>query len=179
MDEIRFNPIDQPKPQKDFGEVKKDLKTISKFSFKKVAFIFVIILVLLAVSAALFKMYGGKTVSYGQTAGKANNAADASASNYYAVFLSDGQIYFGQITENNSSEMVISDAYHLQSNGQTYQSLNQNQNVPAGASFSLIRVSDELHGPTNKIFINHNQILFYEQLRKDSKVVQLIQEKGR
>ena len=100
--------------------------------------------------------------------------SDPNASDYYAIFLSNGQIYFGQIDKNDGKDMVVSNVYHLQSNGETYQSLNQNQNMPAGATVSLIKLSDELHGPTNKMFINRSQILFYEQLRKDSKVVELI-----
>ncbi len=88
---------------------------------------------------------------------------------YSAVFLVNGQVYFGKIKYNNSHEMLLTDVYYLE--------LNQDGSTPnsvADNHFSLIKLGSELHGPTNEMYINKNQIVFYENLRKDSKLVESI-----
>jgi hypothetical protein len=50
----------------------------------------------------------------------------------------------------------------------------ESQNAPndfGSRQFQLIKLGNELHGPTDKMYINRSQVLFYEQLRKDSQVV--------
>lgn len=163
MQDIRFNPTDnsvdamQASAQTPHQppELQKE-KTKKKFFSKKI-FLIIIIVFLSAALVALFKLSGMGGSSAGST--DLSRKADPSASSYYSVFLTDGQIYFGEIAENNTYEMVLSNAYRMQPNGQTY---------------SLIKLVDEAYGPTNQIFINRSQILFYEQLRKDSRVVELI-----
>ena len=159
MDEIRFN--SPTRPQVPAGMPPPNPKT--KRSFKKI-FIIGVIILLLAALFVLFKFSGGVNLS--SDAGVINLArkADPSASSYYAVFLANSQVYFGEISENNTNEMVLTNAYRMQPSGQTY---------------NLIKLSDEAYGSTNKIFINRNQILFYEQLRSDSPVVKLIEQQGR
>jgi hypothetical protein len=38
----------------------------------------------------------------------------------------------------------------------------------------LVKLGNELHGPTDELYINPNQVVFYEFLRDDSKVVESI-----
>lgn len=147
MDEIRFNQMNKPAPPK---------AAKSGFSFKK---FFIILFIILLVAAGLVLLPNPLKVKYTST-GPAN-LSDPNASSYYAVFLSNGQIYFGQIAENNSNELVIANSYRLQPSGQTY---------------TLLKTTDEAYGSTDKMFINHSQILYYEQLKSDSKVVQLINQ---
>ena len=89
---------------------------------------------------------------------------------YYAVFLTNNQVYFGKITKNNSDEMDMSQVYYLQSSDNTSDiSIDNNQ-----THFNLIKLGAEIHGPTNELFINKSQVLFYEKLRPDSNIVQSI-----
>lgn len=93
---------------------------------------------------------------------------DPNGSDYYAFFLTNDQVYFGKLLSNNKEEVVISKVYYISVNGDnTVDQLGQPQ-------FQLIKLGNELHGPTDKMYINRDQILFYEQLRKDSRVVQSI-----
>jgi|SRR3989344_8478084 len=96
----------------------------------------------------------------------ANTIQDPDGSGVYAVFLSNGQVYFGEMVSKNSEEIVLSKIYYLQPGTQP-----AGEGATQGTSFSIVKLGEELHGPTDKMFINMAQVLFYEQLRKDSKVV--------
>lgn len=46
--------------------------------------------------------------------------------------------------------------------------------APATDNFSLVKLGNELHGPEDKMSINLSQVLFVEDLKVDSKVVEAI-----
>ena len=95
-----------------------------------------------------------------------NMLRPAGASDYYAVFLDNNQTYFGKITSKSKDKMVLSGVYYLQANTD-----------PNIERFNLIRLGQELHGPTSEMIINMNHVIFYEHLRDDSKLVQSIIDK--
>ena len=95
---------------------------------------------------------------------------DVTASEYYAVFLTNGQVYFGKPFKKNRDELILSDVYYLKASGNT----DTTQEQLTEPRFSLVKLGDEIHGPTDKLFINSDNILFYEQLKNDSKVVESI-----
>lgn len=104
--------------------------------------------------------------------------AEQGSQNYSAVFLSNGQVYFGKIIRNTRNEITMNDVFYIQVGNNAGQMENRNQETVQHDqfqnNFSLIRVSSELHGPTDVIFINKSQVVFYEDLRDDSQVVQSI-----
>lgn len=91
-----------------------------------------------------------------------------SGSSYQAVFLSNGQVYFGSIHKMDDDYLVLKNIYYLQANNNV-QGSNDSQ------PFSLVKLGKELHGPTDTMYINRSQILFYEDLRSDSNVVKVIE----
>lgn len=97
---------------------------------------------------------------------------------YSAVFLVNGQVYFGKITKNNSQEMILSNVFYLQSSGDSTvtnaNAANSANNALNQTHFNLVKLGNELHGPTDELFINKSQITFYEKLRANSKVVESI-----
>jgi len=101
--------------------------------------------------------------------GKNNLVVDSSK--YQAVFLSNGQTYFGNVVNPNEKYVSLTNVYYLvlkqplQNQNNTDQ--NQSQTAP---EYSLIKLGKELHGPTS-MSINKDQILFIENLADDSKVV--------
>lgn len=97
---------------------------------------------------------------------------DAGASIYSAVFITNGQVYFGKIESKNDSEVILSSVYYLQLSETGQDGTAQDQ--LSQPKFSLIKLGNEIHGPTDKLYIKTSQILFYEDLREDSKVVQSI-----
>lgn len=91
---------------------------------------------------------------------------------YQAVFLSNGQVYFGQLSGLNDKYVVLENIYYLQQdqNQQVQSGDNQNQQT----NVSLVKLGNELHGPEDQMFIARDQILFWENLKADGKVSQAI-----
>jgi hypothetical protein len=105
-------------------------------------------------------------------AGCSRPTADSPASaaidpnKYYAVLLSNGSVYFGQIEGLGSAYPVLKDVYYVQS--------NVNQETKA-VSNALVKRGKEWHGP-DRMIINEKAIVFLEPVGKDSRVSQLIAE---
>lgn len=98
-------------------------------------------------------------------------------SDYSAVFLTNGQVYFGKLTELNSDEVVIVDIFYLQVNQQEgLQPSNASTNNAASPEISLVKLGNELHGPNDRMRINRSQVLFTESLKDDSKVVKAVED---
>lgn len=87
-----------------------------------------------------------------------------------AVFLTNGQVYFGQIKDINSQYVDLQDIYYLNS-----QSSNSNNNSTP-TSFSLVKLGCELHGPTDRMVINREQVSFWENLSTSGKVAKAIDQ---
>jgi hypothetical protein len=87
---------------------------------------------------------------------------------YSAVFLTNGQVYFGNIVEQKRGTIVLENIYYLQTNTADPQA------EVTEANMSLVKLGNELHGPTDEMQINRDHVLFTETLRDDSKVVQAI-----
>jgi hypothetical protein len=85
---------------------------------------------------------------------------------YYAVLLSNGSVYFGQLEGLGTQWPVLKDVYYVQS--------NVNQDTKA-VSNSLVKRGKEWHGP-DRMIINEKSIVFVEPVGKDSRVSLLIEE---
>ncbi len=92
---------------------------------------------------------------------------------WQAVFLSNGQVYFGKVVKANDDVVVLRDIYYLQIT-QPLQRSGSDQNQPNG-ELSLVKLGNELHGPEDEMRINYQHVLFIEDLKPDSKVVQAIE----
>lgn len=106
-----------------------------------------------------------------------NNSTDIKDGTYQAVFLTNGQVYFGKLSNANSSYANLEDIYYLQ----VQQIQPADANAEKQSKVTLIKLGNELHAPLDKMKINKDQVLFIEDLKKDGKVVQAIQrykEKG-
>lgn len=96
------------------------------------------------------------------------------AARYQAVFLSNGQTYFGHLVERIGPYVKIEDAYYIQ---QTQPGDDQAQKAPESR---LIRRGNELHRPLPFVLIPRTAILFVEDLRADSAVAQfMIKDSGK
>ena len=93
---------------------------------------------------------------------------------YQAVFLTNGQVYFGQVMSENSAEVVVQDIYYLQVTRPLQQTEEGEQQPNPQGELSLVKLGNELHGPTDSMFINRDHVLFIEDLKDDSNVVQAI-----
>ena len=101
-------------------------------------------------------------------------------SGYQAVFLTNGQVYFGKLSGADEDYVTLKDIYYLQVN-QQLQPTGTNTatpNQPAAnqqqPQLTLVKLGNELHGPTDVMKISRSQVLFYEDLKSDGKVAQAI-----
>lgn len=100
------------------------------------------------------------------------NKGNPVASGWQAVFLSNGQVYFGKVAKQNSETLLLKDIYYLQV-------AQSPQPAPEGGqqnqqNLSLVKLGNELHGPKDEMFINMDHVLFTESLKSDSRVVDAI-----
>lgn len=95
---------------------------------------------------------------------------------YQAVFFTSGQVYFGKLSFVNNDYLELRDVYYIQSEGDTSANPDADnpEATPAGGSMKLIKLGDEVHGPEDRMIINREQVLFYENLKPDGKVSELI-----
>lgn len=120
------------------------------------------ILVSLAVivaAVAIQHKQGGVTVS------------DIDETKYQAVFMTNGQVYFGKLENPSRTYANLTDVYYLQ-----VQQAVQPAATDEKSQVSLTKLGNELHGPTDKMHISRDQILFWENLKDDSTVVKAIKE---
>lgn len=94
-----------------------------------------------------------------------------------AVFLTNGQVYFGKIKSVNSKFLDLRDIYYLNVN----QQVQPNQQTTATqqqaqSSISLVKLGCELHGPADKMLVNRDQVTFWENLKDDGQVAKAIAE---
>jgi hypothetical protein len=92
---------------------------------------------------------------------------------FQAVFLTNGQVYFGKFSQVNSSYVKLTDIYYLQVQ-QTVQPSSSSSSSNNNQQVSLAKLGGELHGPEDVMFISREQVLFWENLKNSGKVVQAI-----
>ena len=104
-------------------------------------------------------------------------ASDIAVSDYQAVFLTNGQVYFGSLSQVEDDFVNLRNIYYLQ----VTPTLQTQGTVEGGAQppqqqLSLVKLGNELHGPVDEMFINRDHILFIEDLKDDGRVVQAIKD---
>jgi hypothetical protein len=99
-----------------------------------------------------------------------------SSSRYYAVFLVNGQVYFGHITNLNSSVLVLNNVYYLRTNTNLSNELLKKNKDNTDLHLSLIKLGKELHEPQDTMYINTAQVLYWEELQNDGKLIQAIKK---
>ena len=92
---------------------------------------------------------------------------------YQAVFLTNGQVYFGKLQKLSGSYFRLTDVFYLQTTDTTSDSV-QNASDSSSTNVQLIKLGNEVHGPDDEMVIDKGQILFFENLKKDGKVTQSI-----
>ncbi|MFA5184862.1 MAG: hypothetical protein WC551_00030 [Patescibacteria group bacterium] len=93
-------------------------------------------------------------------------AGNPSRSGYYAVFLTNGQAYFGTIGKEDDKRMVLNNIYYIQ----------KSPDSQAQSDITLLKLGNEVHGPEDMMEINKSQLLFVEKLKSDGRVMKAIQD---
>ena len=88
------------------------------------------------------------------------------SSQWQAVFLTNNQVYFGKLVNYDTAYVTLTDVYYLR----TASDLDQS----GGSSLNLIKLGGELHGPEDVMNIPKDKVLFWENMKDSSQVVQTI-----
>ncbi|HOZ36798.1 MAG TPA: hypothetical protein PLR18_03130 [bacterium] len=131
-----------------------------------------IIIILVLVAGFCIDRYTNISLFGQKNSGPTAASLSYSTDNYYAVFLSNGQVYFGKITSANENYTTIEDIYYIQVS-QPLQQVTPPGTEPQ-QQLSLVKLGQEIHGPKDFMQVNNSHIIFAEELRADGKVVEAI-----
>ena len=105
------------------------------------------------------------------------------AKGYQSVFLTNGQVYFGKVST-SGRWIKLTDIYYLQVTQPLQQASSESNAAPQSTGTAannqpnsqLIKLGSELHGPTDAMYIEKDKVLFWENMKDDSKVVSAIKQ---
>lgn len=127
-------------------------------------------LVLLFVCASIFIFYSSSGFSNWPYSAI---SSIADKNKWQAVFLNNGQIYFGHLNETNKDYMILSDVYYLKVSPQA-QSSQQSQQPQQ--QINLVKLGEEIYGPEDTLYIFKSQITHWENIKLLSPVSQAIKQ---
>ena len=90
---------------------------------------------------------------------------------YQAVFLTNGQTYFGRYLDRFGPYAKIEDAFYIQQQPSPQEGQQ--------GELKLVRRGSELHQPDAEMLVPKSAILFVEDLRPDSQVAQFMEKSGK
>ena len=104
-------------------------------------------------------------------------------SDWQAVFLTNGQVYFGKLDGTTDAYPTLEDIYYLQVQQapiQPAQAAGGEEVVQSAETAKqqliLVKFGTELHRPMDKMYINKDHIMFFEDLSSASNVVTSIED---
>jgi hypothetical protein len=99
-----------------------------------------------------------------------NESKFINKSDYQAVFLNNGQVYFGNIQNLNNDYVRMTNIYYLTQSSSTSSSTSSND-------YSLVKLGcQQIHDPLDEMVINRSQVTFWENLDASGKVVTSIKQ---
>ncbi|MCE7936264.1 hypothetical protein DYH10_00515 [Candidatus Saccharibacteria bacterium CPR2] len=114
------------------------------------------------------------------------NTSYVKSQQYQAVFLDNGQVYFGKIVTIDEKYVQLSDIYYLQvekqvqpeqkKEGEQSNSESSNTDQSGDPKISLAKLGKELHGPEDVMYIRSDKIVFWENLKDEGQVTSAINE---
>ena len=107
---------------------------------------------------------------------KGDKKAAGEESGYSAVFLANGQVYFGKLATPTNQYVTLTDVFYLRIQQQLQPREDKEEEGQTKRETQLIKLGEELHGPMDEIKINRDQVLFIEKMKTDSRVVQGIKK---
>ena len=109
--------------------------------------------------------------SFTSNRSSASEAKFVNTAKYQAVFLTNGQVYFGNIKNLSNNYIDLTNVYYLTQASDT-------TTAAANSSYTLVKLGcQQIHDPADQMLINRSQVTFWENLQEDDgKVVSKIKE---
>lgn len=98
------------------------------------------------------------------------------SSKYQAIWLTNGQYYFGKLDFLNRDYIRLTDVFYLQDKQGAADSATEKNTPENQNNLELVKLGSELHGPEDEMIVAKDQVLFYENLKTDGKVAQSISQ---
>lgn len=110
---------------------------------------------------------------------QSNVAGQIDKSKFQAVFFTNGQVYFGKLSKVDGDYYKLTDVFYIQeaqntNSGTDSDNPQETDTSQQGSSPQLIKLGAEIHGPEDAMIINRDQVLFFENLKTDGKVSDVI-----
>jgi hypothetical protein len=97
--------------------------------------------------------------------GTSGESGYVNTSQYQAVFLNNGQVYFGNIQNLTSGYLRLTNVYYLTQAGEN------------NSNYTLVKLGcQQIHNPSDAMVINRAQVTFWENIENDGKVVKSIKD---
>jgi hypothetical protein len=151
---------------------------------KKGNWLVMALVAVIVVAAILFYLdASGKVKLFGNK--QTGSGINFDASSWKAVFLTNGQVYFGHMKNIDGAYPELAEIYYLQVQEVPIQpaepAVNEAGVQQAAAQKTeqkliLVKFGTEIHKPMDKMNINKDHIMFYETLATDSPVVKSIED---
>lgn len=110
-------------------------------------------------------------VSIARSSGSSKEFGMVDDSKYQAVFLNNGQVYFGNVTDISGDYLKLNNVFYLTQNSAT----TTDTTAAANSDYTLIKLGcQQIHYPFDQMVINRSQVTFWENLSDDGKVAQSI-----
>jgi hypothetical protein len=101
-------------------------------------------------------------LAFAKDGGDQNKFVDSSK--YQAVFLTNGQVYFGNVSDINHDFVRLQNIYYL-------------TQTTADGNYTLVKLGcQQIHDPTDQMVISQTQVSFWENLNDNGKVVTSIKQ---
>ncbi len=130
-----------------------------------------ILSVLLILTSLAILAYLGTRLISGNGSGRA-----VKSKQYQALFLTNGQVYFGHLKNVDASYVKMTDIFYLQVQQQVQPKDNSAAAAGQQPQVSLAKLGSELHGPEDSMYVSREQVLFWENLKDDGKVTTAVKD---
>ncbi len=95
------------------------------------------------------------------------------SSKYQAVFFVNNSVYFGKLSS-SGDYLILKDVFYVKAKSEDGATGAQGASSDQG-NVEITKLGDgEIHGPEDEMIIPRDQVWFYENLKSDSKVTQVI-----
>lgn len=118
---------------------------------------------------SIFVIISSPVVAYLIRRSAENAYLEEREESYYAVFLTNGQVYFGHLFYENTDTPILTEIYYLQAS-------TTGTGGDATSNYTLVKLGKELHGPEDQMVLNLAHVMFWEELSGDSKVLAAIKD---
>lgn len=104
-----------------------------------------------------------------------NRPATPRSDRIQAVYVQTGQVYFGKLRNTDGRYLRLDNAYVAKAQDVPADATAE-QKAAVSSNVSLTKVSNQVYGPEDTLQIRSDQVVFWQDLKTDSKVTKAINE---